>query len=433
MKPISFGTDGIRGRAGSHPVTNAVAVRVGRAANKLAQAVGGSRVVVGYDTRPSSEGLARAAGAGITSSGGSWLDAGVVPTSAVGLAIADGLADVGVMVTASHNPASDNGFKILGEGGRKLDDAASRAVEAWIAEAPPEVDGGPPTENVGRAVLDGWRRTVRGGMPPAERFAGRRIAFDFANGASATAATWLLEDWPPEVHVVRGPGEINEGCGSEHPERLQRAVVEHGCDGGIALDGDGDRCRVVDERGELVPGDAVLWWLARAMQVSGLVVTVMSNGALEPSLPGVRVVRTPVGDRHVRDQMDALSIPLGGEESGHILFGDVAAGDGLLAGLRTLGTAWGEHATLSAAFEGFEPLPRAAGKVQVGERPPLAEVAALQEVREASAAQLGPHGRVFLRYSGTEPVLRLLVEGRSQDDVDAVLAEVSAVARDVLS
>ncbi len=433
MKPIAFGTDGIRGRAGTHPITEAVAVRVGRAASKLARAVGGRRVVVGYDTRPSSEGLARAAGAGITSAGGAWLEAGVVPTSAVGLAIADGLADVGVMVTASHNPADDNGFKILGAGGRKLDDAASRAVEAWIAEAPPEVDGGPPTENVGRAVLDGWRRTVRGGAPAAEAFAGKRIAFDFANGASAEAAAWLLEDWPPDVHVVHASGGINEGCGSEHPELLQRAVVEHGCDGGIALDGDGDRCRVVDERGELVPGDAVLWWLATAMQVSGLVVTVMSNAALEPSLPGVRVVRTPVGDRHVRDQMDALSIALGGEESGHVLFGDVAAGDGLLAGLRTLGTAFASHDRLSEAFAGFTPLPRATGKVVVVNRPPLVEVTALQDVRTASASRLGPHGRVFLRYSGTEPLLRILVEGQDQGEVDAILAEVIAVAKEALS
>ncbi|MEN0065065.1 MAG: phosphoglucosamine mutase [Myxococcota bacterium] len=433
MTTIGFGTDGIRGRAGTHPITESVAVRVGRAAIRLAQATGGRRVVVGHDTRPSSPDLARAAGAGITSAGGVWLAAGVVPTSAVGLAIDSGIADVGIMVTASHNPAHDNGFKIVGSRGRKLDEAASRAVEAWIAETPPEVDGGAPNENVGRAVLDEWRRTVRRTMPSAQAFAGKRIAFDFANGAAAGAGNWLGDDWPAEIHIVKAPGAINEGCGSEHLHTLQAAVVEHQCDGGIALDGDGDRCRIVDERGALVPGDAVLWSLATEMQVSGLVVTVMSNGGLEPALPGVRVVRTAVGDRFVREQMDALSIPLGGEESGHVLFGDVAAGDGLVTGLRTLGLAWATHDTLSEAFAGFKPLPRSVAKVPVAQRPPLAEIAPLQEARAAAADRLGPHGRVFLRYSGTEPVLRILVEGQDQAGVDAVLVEVERIARDVLS
>lgn len=430
MKPVAFGTDGIRGPAGVHPITAEVGVAVGRAACRLAVALGGSRVVIARDTRPSGPELAAAVAAGVGQAGGTSLDAGVVPTSAVSLAVHAGEADVGVMVTASHNPEADNGFKILGAQGRKLDEAAVAAVEAWIAAGGAEVDGAS-HHDVSAGISDLWRRAVQHAVPDLSALADRRIAVDLANGAGRAALPWL-SSWLPGVVPVGTDGPINGGCGSEHLEALSALVVERGLDAGIALDGDGDRVRIVDERGVPVDGDAVIWLLARHRGASAIAATVMSGGALDKELPGVRVVRTAVGDRHVREAMDRESLALGGERSGHLLFDDVPAGDGLIAGLRALVAAWSGHEQLSAAFAAFVPLPSQLGKVEVRQRPDLDTIEPLNAIRAAAAERLGPHGRVFLRYSGTEPVLRILVEGDDAAVVSSVAESVAAVAREVL-
>lgn len=430
---VAFGTDGIRGIAGRWPCTPEVGVRVGRAAARLARSADGTRVLVGRDTRRSGEMLEAAVTAGITAAGADCLLAGVIPTSGVALGLAAGLADVGVVLTASHNPASDNGFKILGPGGTKLDDETTARVEGWLREPPDDSEHLGDVASAQQDAWGAWESAVTAAIGDTGALRGRRIAVDLANGALVPASEWLLQAVPAEWIVIGGgTGTINDGVGSEHLGALQQAVTVHGCAAGLAFDGDADRCRVVDERGEIVSGDAVAWLLARARQAKGLAVTVMSNGALERSLPGVRVVRTPVGDRHLREAMDAHGLDLGSEESGHVLFADFPAGDGLVTGLRTLTAALAAR-SVSAAFAGFAPLPRWLGKVRVGRRPPLHTVEPLEQARRAGEATLGSHGRVFLRYSGTEHVLRILVEGESEAKVTRVAEEIRRVATEVLA
>lgn len=426
MASIRFGTDGIRGPAGTAPIVPEVGHRIGRAAVKLAAGTG-LRVLVARDPRPSGAALADAVGRGVIDAGGIAADAGIVPTAAVQIAIAAGLADVGVMVTASHNPAADNGFKVLGAGGRKLDDDASACVEAWLDDPPvPARQGHVCT--VSDEVRAEWRRRLVLAVGDLSPLTGRRIAIDCSNGALSDVRELVADLVPAEIVWLGTAGPINEGCGSEHLEHLADRVRARGCQGGFAVDGDADRCRVVDENGRAVPGDAVTWRLAVDSGAHGLAVTVMSNGGLEQQLPGVRIVRTPVGDRFLREAMDRDRLPLGAEESGHVLFADHPGGDGLLCGLRALSAAFRAAPTLSAAFASFVPLPRKLTKLVVKSRPPLEELVTVQRARTVGLERLGPFGRVFVRYSGTEPVLRILVEGEPSTVVDAVSAAVTSAA-----
>jgi phosphoglucosamine mutase len=422
---IRFGTDGIRGRVGESPITGEVAAAVGAAAVGLARRYGGSRVLICRDTRPSGAGLASAIASGVAEVGGVALDAEVLATPGAAYALEAGLADVAVVVTASHNVASDNGFKVLSHGGHKLQDDETLLMESFLASPPDRRGQGQQWSIAGEA-----RRAYDDALELAigtvgERLAGRRIVVDLAHGAAVKSIEFLKTlpvDW---VFVGAGEGVINQGCGSEHLEHLSAAVTGAGAFAGLAVDGDGDRCRLVDHHGRVVAGDAVTWLLTRGARATGLAVTVMSNGALEACLPGVRVVRTPVGDRHLRAAMDTHGLSLGAEESGHILFADQVAGDGLVAGLRTLALAGGD---LAAAVEGYRPLPRGLTKVRVSRRPALDQVPQIQEVIRARTAELGPGGRVFCRYSGTEPVLRILVEGQDPETTQRVLDEVTAAA-----
>jgi phosphoglucosamine mutase len=429
---VVFGTDGIRGVAGELPCTSEVGVAIGRAAVRLAREDGGNRVLVARDTRPSGPMLEAAVVAGVTAEGGQCLLAGVLPTSGLAAALAAGLADTGVMLTASHNAWPDNGFKVLGRGGRKLSDAENHRVEDWLVSSPaPARPGG-----LADAHEEAWEvygAALDRALPDRRHLRGRRLAIDLANGAAVPAQDWLLAEVPAAeiVFVGAGIGRTNDGVGSEHIEALQRVVRDERCDAGFAVDGDGDRCRVVTERGLVVDGDALAWLLARGRGDRSIAVTVMSNAALEPSLPGVRVVRTPVGDRHLAEAMAGTDVTLGCEESGHVLFHDaLPTGDGLVTGLRALclGLASG---ALSAAVAGFRPFPRELTKIAVARRRPLSEVPELASACAQGEAALGG-GRVFLRYSGTEPVLRVLVEGVDPDTVARVSADVTRVASETL-
>jgi phosphoglucosamine mutase len=338
------------------------------------------------------------------------------------------------MITASHNPAADNGFKILGSRGRKLDDAQILTVESWMAEAvgtDPAFGEMTPVHDLAWEV---WLDAVARATPGRELLAGKRIAVDLANGAASPSARWLVDntevDW---VFIGDGDGAVNDGVGSEHLDALGRVVVEQQCVAGFAVDGDADRCRLVDGSGRPIPGDAVTWVLARAMRASRIAVTVMSNGALELSLPDTEVTRTPVGDRHLREAMDRHAIPLGAEESGHIVFEDHAAGDGIVTGLRALAALLGSGAPVSEVIAGFVPLPRILTKVPISCRPPLDEVAAIVDARADGLRKLGVGGRIFLRYSGTEPYMRVLVEGQESDVVTAISAHMTRVSGEALS
>ncbi len=425
---VRFGTDGLRGKAGEAPIRAEEGRSVGRAAARWAAELGGDAVLVGHDPRPSSPELEAAVVDGIRSMGVTAARLGCVPTPVVGVALAAGLAQVGVMVTASHNPAPDNGFKVIGPNGRKpLADEVAR-LEGWMDAAEAASERGR-EESRSAEALTAWDQAVaelRLTLPP------RTLVVDLAHGAATSMCSRLEQLWPGTLHVVGdGSGVVNDGVGSEHLEHLGAAVLRHGAWAGLAVDGDGDRCRLVDEQGRAVPGDAVTWLLARALGVVGLAVTVMSTTALEAQLAGVRVVRTAVGDKHLMAAMAEHQLPLGAEESGHVLFGDYPAGDGLVAGLRAL-AAVGDR-PVSQALAPFTPFPRQLGKVRVAARPPLASVAPVQGAVLAAEKRLGPNGRVFLRYSGTEPVLRILVEGPDAATVNEAYATVHDVVVQVMT
>jgi len=427
---IRFGTDGIRGVAGERPITAEVGVAVGRAAARPARRHGSECVVVGRDPRPSGAMLASAVAAGVAAEGALAVSAGTIPTSGVAVC-AEARGAGGVVVTASHNPEEDNGFKVFAPGGRKPDDAEQADLEAWIAAAPTDGPVGDVRDEAGPCLAtytDALRREL-GDLGP---LAGRRVALDLANGAAVALKTWLAEIVPGLMIVGGGDGPINGGCGAVHPGALAEAVRAGECDAGIAVDGDADRCVLVDERGLVVPGDALAWLLARGLRASVLAVTVMSTGALEPALPGVRVVRTAVGDRALAHAIAHDGATLGCEESGHVLFsGGLPAGDGLLTGLRALSLAWSGGRGLSDVLAPFAPFPRRLTRVRVASRVDLD--AALGDAVATGEAALGPGGRVFLRYSGTEPVLRLLVEGADEAVVQRVSDAITARAAEVLA
>jgi phosphoglucosamine mutase len=432
---IRFGTDGVRGHAGTAPITAEGGLAIGQAAAQLAFELGTGRVLLARDTRPSGPALEAAVAAGILSRGGQSLLAGVLPTAGVGVCLDAELADVGVMITASHNPSEDNGFKIIGRRGRKLDASQIAKVEQWMAQGTTTADSGFGQmqafhEDAWGTWLDALSRATQG----RSALAGQRIAIDLAHGAAAPSARWLAEqtevDW---VILGDGSGVVNDGVGSENLAHLGRVVVDQGCVAGFAVDGDADRCRLVDEQGCPVPGDAVTWLLARSMSATDIAVTVMSNGALELSLPETRVVRTPVGDRFLREAMDRDHLQLGAEESGHVLFDDYPSGDGLVTGLRALTALLSSGVAASEVLSGFVPLPRRLTKVPVSTRPPLDEVDVIVTARAQELQGLGPGGRVFLRYSGTESYMRVLVEGREARAVAEVSDRMTQVCEKALS
>ena len=347
--------------------------------------------------------------------------------------VAEVLAEIGIMITASHNPHADNGFKIIGPNGKKPTEDLARTIEGLL-------DKDLFTESIGTVTQRGlgaravYFDALAAVCPPPDALDGMKIAVDLSNGAATPCMRWIEErytgtEW---VWLGRGDGAINDGVGSEYPSHLSDGILAHECMAGFAVDGDADRCVVVDENGEIVAGDALTWMLAKEMAVTDLAVTIMSNVGLEKSLPGVRVVRTPVGDKHLSRVMDAEGIPLGAEESGHVLFLDgLPGGDGLLTGLRAMAVAAKQTDGFSSIFEGYQPMPRQKGKVSIRERVPLEEFAELKKYLQAAEPRLDG-GRVLLRYSGTEPVLRILVEGADEAVTSTVYAEVESLLKGLL-
>jgi phosphoglucosamine mutase len=411
---IKFGTDGIRGVANRAPITPETGVLVGRvAARYAAEHTGGRRVLVVRDSRPSGPMLEAAVAAGVLSGGGECRIAGVLPTSAAGTAVAGGLADVAVMITASHNPWTDNGFKILIAGGRKPSDHETALLESMLVDPGSGAECGA-TRAMRNQVAAMWRSALSVAVGDLSSLAGKRIVIDLAHGAATAAAEWLPQLVPGVELIATGNGRINENVGSEHPLHLAGTVGRRNAWAGFAVDGDGDRCKLVTERGDVVDGDALAWLLASRLGASRLAVTVLSSGALELSLPNVEVMRTAVGDRHLSVAISERGADLGCEESGHVVFRDgLVLGDGLVTGLRALAAAASTGSSLSEALAGYTPIPRRLTKVTVSRTPPLEELGPLQELRASLLPSLGRGGRIFLRYSGTEPVLRLLVEGDS--------------------
>lgn len=435
MKRQYFGTDGIRGVYGGPVINENFAARLGAAAGQWAG--GRGRVWIGHDTRASGPALSRAVARGLATVGMEPVLLGVVPTPAVARAVLGSGDPLGVVVTASHNPAADNGIKFFGAGGQKLTDEEELAVEARLAAPVPLAEAFDLPEANG---VDEYVAAVTALLPPGA-LAGWRIVLDTAHGATCVSSPRALQVLGAEVislgHAPDGRN-INAGVGSEHPEPLANRVRESGARLGIAHDGDGDRCVLCDEHGDVLDGDEILTLLALdalkrgALPMSELVVTVQSNLGVDVAVAaaGGRVVRTAVGDRYVIERMRADGAQLGGESSGHIVCADVSpTGDGLVAALRVLAVMQRTGQPLSELRRGLRKFPQATAALTVAQKRDLAACRTLAGEIAALERELGTQGRVLVRFSGTEPKLRLLVEGATEGLVAQALTRLDAAAR----
>ena len=433
-----FGTDGIRGVA-NVDLTPTLAFDFGRAVGHLLEAVG-RRVVIGQDTRRSGDMLVAAVSSGLASVGADAIQLGVVTTPCLAHAAASGDYAAGIMVSASHNPADDNGLKVL-SGGRKIDDEVEEELERLVfqAESLPGMRNG----QIGRITRDprpieAYRASLV--AEAGDLFRGRRIGIDCANGSAAAIAPDLLRELGASVTVLSASPDgtnINRDSGSTQPQALAAAVLAEGLELGMAFDGDADRLIAVDERGSIVDGDGVMGICALARLAEGtlrnriLVTTVMSNGGLDRAIvaAGGRVIRTPVGDRHVFEAMERADASLGGEQSGHIIFRDLAVtGDGILTGIQLLRTLRDTGATLAEAAAQIQLLPQVVINSAVRHRDQW-EVDPEFAVAVADAdARLGARGRILVRPSGTEPKIRIMVEGEDADEINQIARELSELA-----
>lgn len=434
-----FGTDGVRGRANSWPMTAELALKLGAAAGRYFRRDGSAahRVVIGKDTRLSGYMLENALTAGFCSTGMNVLLLGPVPTPAVGYLTRSMRADVGVMISASHNPHQDNGIKFFGPDGFKLSDAAEAEIEAMVEG---EIQPAKP-ENIGRAkrIEDGrgrYQEFVKTSFPTGLRLDGLKVVIDCANGAAYRAAPEVLWELGAEVipvGVAPNGTNINDRCGSTHTETAAEAVVAHGAHVGISLDGDADRIMILDETGRVADGDQIMALLAARWAEEGrlaggaLVATVMSNLGLERFLAsrGLRLERTAVGDRYVVERMREGGFNLGGEQSGHIVMTDFATtGDGLVAGLQFLAEMVRTGRPASELTRSFPTVPQMLKNVRfaAGARP--LDVQSVQEVIRASEQRIEGLGRILIRKSGTEPLIRVMAECEDEALLAAVVDEI---------
>jgi phosphoglucosamine mutase len=420
-----FGTDGIRGVAGQWPLTPEYVRRIGHAAGTVLRERLGGRprtLLVVRDTRASGPALLRALAAGLGAAGFRTLDGGVLPTASVAALVPRRRLAGGAVVSASHNPAAFNGIKFFGPAGRKLSDAVEHRIEARLFGGDAAPEGPARTARDARAASD-YLAFLRGTWPSGRSLRGLSLVLDCANGAAYRAAPALFRSLGARVRTLadRPDGRnINRGCGALHPERLAREVLRRRADLGVAFDGDADRAMFVDETGAVRDGDSVLLAAARHLRARGrlpggrVVVTVMANLGLHRALRalGLRAVETPVGDRYVWEAMERTGAALGGEPSGHVIFRrHLSTGDGLLTALQVLEAMVSSGRPLSALSALVVKHPQVLVNVPVKERRPLE---GLREFRRGLAAlerELGNAGRVFVRYSGTEPLLRIMVEG----------------------
>ncbi len=434
-----FGTDGIRGTANRAPMTPEIVLRVGLAAGRsLIRGDHLHRVVVGKDTRLSGYMIEPALTAGFIAMGLDVILVGPLPTPAVAMLTRSLRADLGVMISASHNPYHDNGIKLFGPDGYKLSDDVEKEIEA-LMDADLARDLVPP-ERLGRAMrLDDaqgrYLEFVKRTFPKELSLEGRKIVVDCANGAAYRVAPTVLWELGAEVIPIGVEPDglnINKDCGSNSPDAMREQVVAHDADLGIALDGDADRLVLCDERGELIDGDQLMALVARSwsgkgrLRGGGVVATVMSNLGLERFLTsiGLELVRTPVGDRHVVDHMRNHGFNVGGEQSGHIVLSDfTTTGDGLVAALQCLAVL--DDRPVSEAARLFEPLPQTLRNVRAGCASPL-DSAAVKVAIAAGESRLGAGGRLLVRESGTEPVVRVMAEGEDEVVVRQVVDDVAA-------
>ncbi|USI72377.1 phosphoglucosamine mutase [Sphingomonas morindae] len=437
-----FGTDGIRGRTNEPPMTAELAMRVGQAAGAhFLRGEHRHRVVIGKDTRLSGYMMESALVAGFTSVGMDVVMVGPMPTPAVAMLTRAMRADIGVMISASHNPYQDNGIKLFGPDGFKLSDEEEAQIEAAL-ERPARLAA---AEEIGRArrVEDARGRYIhamKSTFPEDLRLDKLRVVIDCANGAAyqvAPAALWELGADVITLGVSPDGTNVNDHVGSTAPEALQRKVVETRADIGIALDGDADRLIIVDERGKIVDGDQIMaligtsWQQRGLLRGDGVVATVMSNLGLERYLAGAGLTlhRTAVGDRHVLEAMRRGGFNVGGEQSGHIILSDYATtGDGMVAALQVLAALVEQGRPASELLRCFEPLPQRLQNVRFKSGAPL-ESEIVRAAIATAEARLGPAGRLLIRKSGTEPLIRVMAEGEDPALVAEIVDEVCEAVR----
>jgi len=431
-----FGTDGVRGTANVEPVTAETALKLGRAAahvfkNQESQARGRGKhkIVIGKDTRLSGYMLENAISSGILSMGVDVLFIGPLPTPGVAYVTRSLRADAGIVITASHNPYTDNGIKFFRADGYKLDDRIENRIEELVFSG--EVENiRPSAEHIGKAVriddaLGRYIEFAKSSFPKGSTLEGIKIVLDCGHGAAYKASPCVLRELGAEVivHGNQPDGKnINENCGSIHPQAMCQKVVEHGASIGIAHDGDADRVLLCDEKGNLIDGDDIMAITAlgmlaeKALAKKTLVATVMSNAGLEAAIKqaGGKMLRTPVGDKHVIDAMLHGGFNFGGEQSGHLIFRDYSTtGDGLVAALQILRLLKGRGTPLSELTRCWTRFPQQVTSIRVREKKPFEQLEGLSRLLAAAEKELSAQGgRLLLRYSGTEPKVRLLVEGR---------------------
>ena len=429
-----FGTDGVRGVAGEF-LTPELAVRLGRAAALGAEA-GRPQVLIVRDTRESGPMLEDALAAGVAAGGGDAIIGGVLPTPAASVLVRRLGLDLAAVVSASHNPYRDNGIKFFSAAGTKLDDEAEAAIEARLEE-----EGG---AEVGRVRsleggLDDYLRELRGAF--ALDLSGTRVALDCANGATYRAAPAIYRVLGAEVETIAAEPDgrnINDGCGSTHPERLAEVVSSSGADVGFAFDGDGDRVIAVDSNGRIRDGDELIALAATGLEqrgelAGGVAVTVMTNYGFHQAMEvaGIEVAQTDVGDRYVLEELRRRDWTLGGEQSGHLIWtGYAPTGDGIAASLLALASLGGR--SLSDVSP-FERLPQRLENVEVADRGAIEEAAGLWSAVKDENGRLQGRGRVLVRPSGTEPLLRIMVEAPTENECDAVLTRLTERARTELA
>ena len=444
-----FGTDGVRGPANSFPMTADIALKLGAAAGRYFQKSKNlsKRVVIGKDTRLSGYMFENALTAGLTSTGMNVLLLGPVPTPAVGLLTPSMRADLGIMISASHNGFEDNGIKFFGPDGYKLSDEVENQIETLLEEG---ANGLAPADQIGRAqrIDDGLFRYVeraKSSFPSGVRLDGMKVVIDCANGAGYKAAPEVLWELGAEViPVAVNPNgrNINHNCGSTKPQVAAETVVAHGADLGICLDGDADRVILIDEKGRVADGDQLMGLLAQRwasedrLRGNALVATVMSNLGLEQFLQGHKIdlLRTNVGDRYVVEKMRQGGFNLGGEQSGHIIMTEHATtGDGLMAALQFLGEMKRSDTSASDLANVFQPVPQLLKNIRfsAGDRPLDAEP--VQKTIAAMETKLAGQGRLLIRKSGTEPLIRVMAECTEpallEQVVDEVVGAVEAVCQ----
>jgi phosphoglucosamine mutase len=439
-----FGTDGIRGLSNRHPMTSEVALKVGMAAGKIFQSgTHRHRVVIGKDTRLSGYMLEAALMSGFTAVGMDVFLLGPMPTPAVAMLTRSLRADLGVMISASHNRFDDNGIKLFDPDGYKLSDDMEKAIEQLIETDPAELLAAP--ERIGRATRvesaqERYIEFAKRTLPRNLRLDGVRIVIDCAHGAGykvAPEALWELGAEVVKIGVEPNGRNINHKCGSTAPDALVEKVREVRADIGIALDGDADRVVIVDEKGQIVDGDQLMaviadsWHRRGKLAAGGIVATVMSNLGLERYLKGIglSLARTPVGDRYVVEHMRKHGYNVGGEQSGHIVLSDfTTTGDGLVSALQLLACVVSTGKPVSEVCRRFEPLPQVLQNVRYADGKPLDD-SGVRAVIEGAKARLGSGGRLVIRPSGTEPVIRVMAEGDDERLVSSVVGEIAEAVR----